>query len=58
MREDSTFDYIMENGFTEIGTYEISGNDIVSSSYAGILTSTISSDGTSIYCNEWQLTLF
>ena len=52
VREDGTFDSITGSGGTETGTYEISGNTIVSNNSLGTLHSTISADGMQIYCTE------
>ena len=55
VREDGTFDSITEKGEIETGTYELSENNIVSTNSMGTLNSTISSDGTEIFCNELQV---
>jgi hypothetical protein len=53
IREDETIDTIAVGEITDTGTYTIEGNNIVvTHPTLGILTCTISEDGTSIYCNE------
>ena len=52
VRDNGTFDSVLVGAGTETGTYEISDNTLISTNSLGILHSTISSDGTEIYCNE------
>ena len=52
VRNDGTFDSITGSGGIETGTYEISGNSIVSTNSLGTLHSIISADGMEIYCTE------